>query len=222
MLKMHWGRANYSKGLTPWSGLSDRPASLEKPRPNPDRSRAEAARLAAPPPVPAPASQPRSAWSSCRAALSGAVLDRDRRRLSVGLSGAAGLGRAGPGSQGADRRRDAAAAFLFLAIAARLARSVAMSDATRVLLQASERLFAADDIAAANAARLARVVRRELDGLNTGLDVAFQRMRTLETIAGKADRHPGRRRRPRPGARRSHRRAPRPGKRAHRGNLATV
>ena len=76
-------------------------------------------------------------------------------------------------------------AFLFLALAALLARSVAMSDATRVLLQTSERLFAADDIAAANAARLARVVRRELDGLNTGLDVAFQRLRTMETILDK-------------------------------------
>jgi len=76
-------------------------------------------------------------------------------------------------------------AFLFLSVAALLARSVAMNDATRVLLQTSERLFAADDIAAANAARLARVVRRELDGLNTGLDVAFQRLRTLETILDK-------------------------------------
>jgi len=76
-------------------------------------------------------------------------------------------------------------AFLFLAVAAILARSAAMSDATRVLLQTSDRLFAADDIAAASAARLARTVRRELDGLNTGLDVAFQRMRTLEAILEK-------------------------------------
>jgi len=76
-------------------------------------------------------------------------------------------------------------AFLFLAVAAVLARSVAMSDATRVLLQTSERLFAADEVAATSAARLARVVRRELDGLNTGLDVAFQRMRTLEAILEK-------------------------------------
>ena len=75
--------------------------------------------------------------------------------------------------------------FLFLALAAALARSAAMSDATRVLLVASDRLFAADETAAANAARLARLVRRELDGLNTGLDVAFQRMRTIEAVLEK-------------------------------------
>ena len=75
--------------------------------------------------------------------------------------------------------------FLFLAFAAALSRSAAMTDATAALLVASERLFAADETAANNAARLARAVRRELDGLNTGLDVAFQRMRTMEAVLEK-------------------------------------
>jgi hypothetical protein len=111
----------------------------------------------------------------------------------IGVGGAFLWGYLGPqGLAALDPARKALAAaaiflpaFLFLAVAAILARSAAMSDATRVLLQTSDRLFAADDIAAANAARLARVVRRELDGLNTGLDVAFQRMRTLEAILEK-------------------------------------
>ncbi|MES2471875.1 MAG: hypothetical protein V4601_03435 [Pseudomonadota bacterium] len=75
--------------------------------------------------------------------------------------------------------------FLFVAIAAVLARSAAMADATKLMLVASDRLFAADETTANNAARLARAVRRELDGLNTGLDVAFQRMRTLEAVLEK-------------------------------------
>lgn len=111
----------------------------------------------------------------------------------IGVGAAFLWGYLGPGGLIAlDPARKALAAaavlmppFLFLALAAALARSAAMSDATRVLLAASDRLFAADDTAAANAARLARLVRRELDGLNTGLDVAFQRMRTLEAVLEK-------------------------------------
>jgi hypothetical protein len=72
--------------------------------------------------------------------------------------------------------------LMFLTIAATLARSAAMHQATQALLAATDRLFAADDTAANNAARLARYIRRELDGLNTGLDSAAQRMRALEQV----------------------------------------
>src|SRR5665213_3452494 len=111
----------------------------------------------------------------------------------IGVSAAFLWGYLGPqGLEALDPARKALIAaavllppFLFLSIAAALARSAAMGDATKVLLAASDRLFAADETTANNAARLARVVRRELDGLNTGLDVAFQRMRTLEAVLEK-------------------------------------
>lgn len=75
--------------------------------------------------------------------------------------------------------------FLFLAFAAALARSMAMSEATHLIIAASDRLFSADETAANSAARLARLVRRELDGLNNGLDAAFQRIRTMEMVLEK-------------------------------------
>jgi hypothetical protein len=75
--------------------------------------------------------------------------------------------------------------FLLVALAVSLARGAAMQDAARQMLLASDRLFAADETTANNAARLARFVRRELDGLNSGLDTAFQRMRTLEAVLEK-------------------------------------
>src|SRR5258706_1014959 len=87
--------------------------------------------------------------------------------FGIGVGAAFLLGYFGPqGLAAMDPARKALAAagvllppFLFLAVAAALARSAAMTDATRVLLVASDRLFPPDETAPANAAPLARRAR---------------------------------------------------------------
>ena len=156
------------------------PALLEKP---------EAPKPAAPAAAPAPIPRLRPSRFGLFAVSGGILMSL----FWIGVSSAFIWGFLGP--QGIAHLTLAAKAafiagvllppFLFVAFAAALSRSAAMTDATRALLLASEKLFAADETAANNAARLARAVRRELDGLNTGLDVAFQRMRTLEAVLEK-------------------------------------
>ena len=130
-------------------------------------------------------SRPRETWFGFTAILIASVL----AALWVGGAAAWFWGYFGPGGLLALDVQQIAlfsvATFLppilFLAVAWTLARGYAMGRATEALVDATDRLFSADETASRTAARLGRAVRRELDAFNTGLDGAFTRMRALES-----------------------------------------
>jgi hypothetical protein len=100
----------------------------------------------------------------------------------VGFVGVAGFARLDPLLQALFGAAALLPPVLFVAIAWALGRSVILGHSAEAFLEATDRLFSADETAARTATRLSRTVRRELDALNAGLDGAFARLRALENV----------------------------------------
>ena len=98
-----------------------------------------------------------------------------------GFLGPKGLLALGPGQIALVAAAVVLPPLFFISIATAFSFAHRMGRSNEAFQEATRQLFAADETVSRTAGRLARSVRRELDALNSGLDGAFGRLRSLET-----------------------------------------
>ncbi|HEY2837036.1 MAG TPA: hypothetical protein VGI89_10745 [Rhizomicrobium sp.] len=98
-----------------------------------------------------------------------------------GFLGLTGLLALGPGQIALAAAAVLLPPLFFISIAAAFSFAHRMGRSNEAFQETARQLFAVDETVSRTAGRLGRSVRRELDALNSGLDGAFGRLRSLET-----------------------------------------